>query len=130
MTAELQRLVRFGLVGVVNTLLTLMAYLALTRLGVAAAAASALGFALGATNSYLLNRSWTFHSALRGPRVLARYLAVQGLGAGLSAAGVAVTIGALAVHRLGAEALVIPPVTLITYLLSRTVVFVAAEPVA
>jgi putative flippase GtrA len=122
MKAEIARFVRFGLVGVSNTVLTLVAYEILTRLGVADTESSALAFAVGAANGYLLNRSWTFH-ADGGTATLARYVAVQGLGALLSGAGVDLATSDLSLRRLAAECVVLPAVTLVTYTLARTVVF-------
>ena len=122
MSAELARFVRFGLVGAINTVLTLVTFALLTHLDVAAAPASALAFATGAVNGYLLNRTWTFH-AQGGAATLTRYVAVQGLGALCSGAGIALTTTDLALHRLPAECLVIPFVTLLTYTLARRVVF-------
>ena len=112
----MRQLLRYGTVGASNTLLTLVVFAVLTRLGVAAGLASALAFSAGAANGYVLNRAWTF----RSPARFHRYVAVQALGAGCSA--VAITLLADLPH-LGAEALVMPPVTLLTFALSRTVVF-------
>jgi putative flippase GtrA len=127
MRPEVARFVRFGVVGVSNTVLTLVAYELLTRVGLAATAASALGFAVGAANGYVLNRSWTFR-ARGGAATLARYLVVQALGAGLSAGGVALATSDLSLRRLAAECVVLPAVTLLTYTLARTVVFPSAHP--
>lgn len=127
MRPEVARFVRFGVVGASNTVLTLVAYELLTRVGVQAAAASGLGFAVGAANGYVLNRSWTFH-AQGGAATLARYLVVQGLGALLSAAGVGLVTSDLSLRRLAAECVVLPAVTLLTYTLARTVVFSSARP--
>jgi putative flippase GtrA len=122
MRSETLRLVRFGAVGVLNTLLTFVTYTLLTRLAVAPEAASAIGFAVGAANGYVLNRSWTFRA--HGDRAtLARYVAVQGLGALASAVGVRLATADLSLQRLAAEAVVIPFVTLGTYVLARRVVF-------
>jgi putative flippase GtrA len=126
MKGELMRFVRFGAVGVSNTVITLVAYDVLTHVGLADTAASALGFALGAVNGYLLNRSWTFR-ARGGAATLARYVAVQGLGALLSAVGVDVATTDLLLRKLAAECLVLPVVTLVTYTLARTVVFTSAR---
>ncbi len=53
--------VKFGIVGVSNTLLTLVVYTVLLKVfGVWYLAASAIGFIVGATNGFLLNRKWTF----------------------------------------------------------------------
>ena len=118
---ELLRLARYALVGASNTVITFTAYTLLVALGVAAPVASAAGFALGAVNGYQLNRRWTF----RTPGRLAPYVAVQALGAGASAAGVALARGD-GLPQPAAELVVLPLVTLLTYALARTVVFVAA----
>jgi putative flippase GtrA len=104
------QLARFATVGASNTLVTFATYAALTAVGVAAPAAGAIGFIAGGVNGYFLNRGWTFAGARRGASVAGRYAAVQGLGAGLDALGLAV----LALPHLAGEALVLPCVTLIT----------------
>jgi putative flippase GtrA len=126
MRAEAGRLVRFGVVGLSNTILTLAVFALLTAEGAPSPVASAVAFCAGAANGYVLNRSWTFRGSRRGPGTLVRYAAVQALGAGFSAAGVALASSDLSLRRLVAEAVVLPIVTLITYSLSRTLVFRAS----
>jgi putative flippase GtrA len=122
MRSEVARFVRFGIVGVANTLLTLLTFALLTRAGVAASAASAAGFLVGAGNGYVLNRAWTFRSR-GGAGTLARYVPVQAVGALASATGVSLASTDARLHRLAAECLVVPAVTLLTYSLSRRFVF-------
>ena len=122
MTPETARFLRFALVGVTNTVLSLAAFTLLSAAGIGASAASALAFAAGAANGYILNRSWTFR-ARGGPGTFARYVAVQAVGAGCSASGIALAADALTRRQLLAECVVIPVVALITYTLSRRLVF-------
>ena len=57
----LVQFIKFGIVGVSNTLLTLVVYTVLLKgFGVWYLAASAIGFIAGAINGFLLNRRWTF----------------------------------------------------------------------
>src|SRR2546430_16910650 len=57
----LVQFVKFGIVGVSNTLLTFAVYTVLLKaFGVWDLAASAIGFGVGTVNSFLLNRRWTF----------------------------------------------------------------------
>jgi putative flippase GtrA len=119
--SEPARIARYAIVGLSNTALTFVAYTLLVAAGVLAPAASAAGFALGALNGYHLNRRWTFGA----PGHVARYVAVQAIGAAASAAGVALA-RAHGLPRVPAELLVLPAVTLLTYVLARTVVFVTA----
>jgi putative flippase GtrA len=117
------QLLRFGLVGASNTAITLIAFGLLVDVGVPAAAAGAVSFALGAANGYRLNRGWTFASRERGARTAARYVAVQGFGAGLDAVSIAAVSHAWQLTRLENEALVLPVVTLLTFALAREWVF-------
>jgi putative flippase GtrA len=126
---EAARFVRFCIVGASNTVLTLVAFELLAAAGLAAAVASAVAFAVGATNGYFLNRSWTFRSRRRGAGTVARYVAVQAVGAACSAGGVALGSGDLSLPRILAEACVLPFATVLTYTLSRRLVF-AARPLA
>ena len=121
-------MLRFAVVGVSNTLLTLVTFALLDGVGMPAPAASALAFAVGAVNGYVLNRSWTFRSSRRGVSTIVRYAAVQGFGAASSAAGVALASADLSLHRLVAEAAVLPAVTILTYALARTIVFGVSKP--
>jgi putative flippase GtrA len=123
MRSEFGRLVRFGIVGVTNTLLTLAVFTGLIHAGVSAPLASSAGFIAGAINGYMLNGRWTFRGADLGAGPMARYLVVQALGAGLSGGGIALVTADLAVARLAAELLVLPAVSLITYILSSRLVF-------
>jgi putative flippase GtrA len=129
MRLEATRFARFCAVGVLNTLLTLTAFAVLTAAGIPSPAASAAAFALGAINGYVLNRTWTFH-ATGGPATLARYVAVQALGAASSAAGVALVTNDLEPRRIAAEVVVLPVVSAVTYSLSRTLVFRAPSRIA
>ena len=61
---ELKKLVKFGLTGVCNTLVDAgVSSLLLVVLGVNVFFSKVLGYGAGILNSYLINRSWTFHSS-------------------------------------------------------------------
>jgi len=64
----IRQLVRFGIVGCSNTLLSWCAYALLVAVGIHYLAASAIAWTLGALNSFLLNRRWTFATLDRAPR--------------------------------------------------------------
>jgi putative flippase GtrA len=79
----LGQILRFGVVGVLNTLLSLALYTLMVHAGVHYLAASALAFAAGVVTGYVLNRAWTFGATSghleSGPRYLV--VALAGLGA-------------------------------------------------
>lgn len=55
-------LIKFGLVGVLNTAIDFTVFALLTSVSAPYLAAQVAGYSCGVANSYLLNRSWTFRS--------------------------------------------------------------------
>ena len=92
------------------------------------ALAGAVGWGVGAVNGYLLNRAWTFRGAARGAVPAARYVVVQLMGSALNAALVAIAVGHEHLPRVAGELAVLPPVTLLTFVLCRGWVFARAVP--
>ena len=113
------QLLRFGLVGVSNTLLTLAAFTLLHGGGVSAAPAAALAFALGAANGYRLNRRWTFRAGAATPASAARYVLVQGAAAALDARLTVAFAHALGGPVLLAQCLALVPASLFAFTLTR-----------
>jgi putative flippase GtrA len=124
----LVQLVRFALVGATNTALTLATYSVMLALGSPVALAGAVGWGVGGVNGYLLNRAWTFRGAARGAVPAARYVVVQLMGSALNAALVAIAVGQEHLPRVAGELAVLPPVTILTFLLCRGWVFGRAVP--
>jgi putative flippase GtrA len=110
---------RFAAVGVTNTLLSTAIFAALFHLGVHYLLASALAFAVGALNSYTLNRRWTFRShAPRGPE-LARFIGVQAVGLGVNLALLAALVEVVGIRHVVAQLLAFPVASLVMFVLSR-----------
>ena len=126
--AVVGQLVRFGVVGATNTALTLATYAVLVALHAPVPLAGAVGWGVGAVNGFVLNRAWTFRGAARGAVPAARYVAVQLMGSALNAALVAIAVGHEHLPRLAGELVVLPPVTLLTFVLCRGWVFARAVP--
>ena len=82
---------RYGAVGLSNTLVSFAVYSALVGLRAAPTLAASVAFADGAANGYRRNRRWTFAAARRSS--LVRYGLVQGAGLLATAAFVAALDG-------------------------------------
>jgi putative flippase GtrA len=119
------QLMRFGLVGATNTALTLATYAALVAFDAPVAIAAAVGWGVGAVNGFLLNRAWTFRGAPRGAQTAVRYTVVALIGSTLDAALVSAAVSEQHLPRIAAELAVLPPVTLLTFVLCRGWVFAA-----
>jgi putative flippase GtrA len=122
------QLLRFGLVGAANTALTLAAYSALVALGTPVALAAAIGWGAGALNGFVLNRAWTFRGSARGALSAARYAVVALAGSALNAALVSVAVSVYHLPHFAGELAVLPPVTVLSFLLCRGWVFAPGAP--
>ncbi|HHY68477.1 MAG TPA: GtrA family protein [Alicyclobacillus sp.] len=81
---------RFGMVGMLNTVVDFLVFFVLVR-GAhwGAAPAQALSYTCGVCNSYLWNRSFTFRSRVRpGAAEFAKFLLVNALSCGISSLAV------------------------------------------
>lgn len=56
----MKQLIKFGLVGVLNTVITFLVYNVLLKLGMVYWAANAIGYVAGVANSYVWNKNWVF----------------------------------------------------------------------
>jgi putative flippase GtrA len=120
---------KFGIVGVSNTLIAFAVYTILLKVfGVWYVAASGIGFAVGAVNGFLLNRRWTFREHVGDALTPVRWGIVQ-------SCGLVCNLGLvyLFVHDLGFEELVgqIPAtaiVTVLTFIANRAWTFRVHAP--
>ena len=129
----LVQFVKFGIVGVSNTLLTFAVYTVLLKVfGVWYIAASAIGFVVGATNGFLLNRRWTFADHVGDAFTPVRWGVVQGCGLGLNLGLLYVLVHDAGTDELIAQALATVAVTISTFLVNRAWTFrnvpLAEEP--
>jgi putative flippase GtrA len=123
--------VKFGLVGVSNTLITFIIYTLLLKVfGVWYLAASAIGFAVGATNGFLLNRKWTFAEHVGDSLTPVRWATVQGCGLGINEGLLYVFVHDASINKLLAQAAATVVVTVTTFFANRAWTFRTHPPVA
>jgi putative flippase GtrA len=122
--AVLVQFVKFGIVGVSNTLLTFVIYTLLLKVfGVWYLLASAIGFAAGAVNGFLLNRRWTFRGHVGDARTPLRWATVQTCGLGLNEALLYLWVDGIGFDKLLGQAFAIAVVTTTTFLANRAWTF-------
>jgi putative flippase GtrA len=116
--------VKFGTVGVSNTLLTFLVYtLLLKAFGVWYLAASAIGFLVGAINGFLLNRRWTFKEHVGDALTPVRWGVVQGCGLGLNEGILYLLVDGARLDKLLSQAFATAVVTVLTFLANRAWTF-------
>ncbi len=122
--------VKFGIVGVSNTLLTFATYTLLLKVfGVWYLAASAIGFLVGAVNGFLWNRRWTFREHVGDALTPVRWFVVQGCGLALNLGLVYVFVHDAALDKLVGQACATVVVTVLTFFANRAWTF-RMHPVA
>jgi putative flippase GtrA len=123
--------VKFGIVGVSNTLIAFAVYtLLLKGFGVWYLAASAIGFVVGAINGFLLNRRWTFRGHVGDALTPVRWFVVQGCGLALNEGLLYLYVDELGLDKLLGQALTIAVVTVLTFFANRAWTFRMHAPVA
>jgi putative flippase GtrA len=115
---------RFLVVGVVNTVLSVLAYRALLALATPYVLAALLAFAVGAVNGYVFNRRWTF-GARDSNAARFRYVVVQALAAGSTSVLVLLLVRGAGAGKLAAYLAAVPPVTVATFAANRLWTFEA-----
>jgi putative flippase GtrA len=123
--------VKFGIVGISNTLLTFAVYtLLLKGFGVWYLAASAIGFSAGAVNGFLLNRRWTFSGHVGDALTPVRWTVVQVCGLGLNEGLLFLFVHDVQLDKLLAQAFATAVVTITTFTANRAWTFRTHAPVS
>lgn len=116
--------VKFGIVGVSNTLLSFAVYtLLLKAFGVWYVAASGIGFTVGAVNGFLLNRRWTFRGHVGDALTPVRWFVVQGCGLGLNLGLVYMFVDGFGIDKLVGQVPATATVTVLTFFANRAWTF-------
>jgi putative flippase GtrA len=127
----LLQFVKFGIVGVSNTLLAFAIYTVLLKVfGVWYLGASAIGFVVGAVNGFLLNRRWTFAGHVGDSLTPVRWGIVQGCGLALNLGLLYLFVDGAGIEKLLGQALATGIVTVITFLVNRAWTFRMHAPIA
>ncbi|WP_010272225.1 GtrA family protein [Paenibacillus senegalensis] len=120
------QLIKFNMVGVLNTLVDFLIYTLLFSLGMHYMIAQVAAYAGGMTNSYLFNRYWTFGSAgaaAGGIATMARFAAVNGVTLGLSLLLLYLLGERAGMHPLMAKVLVVGATMVINFVGTKFWVF-------
>ena|SRR6478672_7873608 len=120
----LLQFLKFGVVGVSNTLIFFAVYTLLLKVfGVWYVAASGIGFAVGAVNGFLWNRAWTFKGHVGDALTPVRWFVVQTSGLFLNLGLVYLFVDGADLDKLSGQAVTIVIVTLVTFSANRAWTF-------
>jgi putative flippase GtrA len=123
-TPVVAQFVKFGIVGVSNTVIFFLVYTVLLKVfGVWYIAASGIGFAVGATNGFLWNRRWTFREHVGDALTPVRWFVVQTSGLFVNLGLVYLFVDGAGMGELPGQAVTIVIVTLLTFFANRAWTF-------
>ncbi len=123
--------VKFGIVGVSNTLISFAVFILLLKVfGVWYLAASGIGFAVGAVNGFLWNRAWTFRGHVGDALTPVRWFVVQSCGLLIDLGLVYVFVDGLGLDELVGQVMTTMIVTVLTFLVNRAWTFRGHTPAA
>jgi putative flippase GtrA len=126
-----RQFVKFGIVGVSNTLLAFAVYtLLLKAFDVWYLVASAIGFGVGAVNGFLLNRRWTFREHEGDALTPVRWTVVQGCGLLVNLGLVYTFVTAVGLDKLVGQACATAIVVVGTFFANRAWTFRMHPPAA
>ncbi|MBJ8006972.1 GtrA family protein [Bacillus cereus] len=73
----MEKFLKFGLVGIANTLITIISYVILVKLGMNYLVANTLSYSIGVANSYYWNKNWVFQSNGKDLSIFIKFLTVN-----------------------------------------------------
>ena len=115
---------KFGLVGVSNTLIFFAVYTLLLKVfGVWYVAASGIGFGVGAVNGFLWNRAWTFRGHVGDALTPVRWFVVQSTGLLMDLGLVYLFVDGAGLDKLSGQAVTTLIVTVLTFFANRAWTF-------
>jgi putative flippase GtrA len=124
MRARIEEAVRFVLVGIVNTFVGLsVIYLLKWSVALGDVGANAVGYVVGLAVSFVLNRNWTFRHSGKVMPAVARFVMVFAVAYAVNLATVLTLIKLAGVNAYLAQALGVPPYTILFFLGSRYFAF-------
>jgi putative flippase GtrA len=116
--------VKFGIVGVSNTVFSLAVYAVLLKaFGVAYLAASAIAFAVGTVNGFMWNSRWTFRDHVGDALTPVRWFVVQGFGLAANEGLVFVFVHDAGLDKLVGQVCTTAIVTVCTFVVNRAWTF-------
>jgi putative flippase GtrA len=112
---------KYGIVGVLNTVIGFGLYVIFVKLGgIHYLLASALGYAIGAINSYMLNRHWTFRAGhISHLSSAPRFALVQGFAIAGNLGLLYLFVHVAGVEKIAAQAVATVIVLSITFVVNR-----------
>jgi putative flippase GtrA len=99
------KFLKFGAVGILNTLITIVSYMAFIYFGMDYLIANIIAYSLGVINSFYWNNKWVFQSRTRSSKVFMKFIVVNMITLGLTTLILFQLVEGASVHSIYAQIL-------------------------
>lgn len=120
---NLRQLAKYGFVGLLSNGILYVAYLLLTSFGMGHKTALTLLFAIGVTQTFLINKRWTFAHGGSSPVVYVRYWVAYGIGYVINIVLLILLVDVLGYKHQIIQALLVFCIAILIFLLQKFWVF-------
>ncbi|MGF9963871.1 GtrA family protein [Bacillus rhizoplanae] len=117
------KFLKFGLVGLFNTAITIITYMILVKLGVYYIAANTIAYLLGVVNSYYWNKNWVFQATNNSLSIFMKFTVVNLIVLGFNTLSLFILVDKFSIHEFIAQIFAIGVGMFINFFLNKTWTF-------
>jgi len=119
------QIIRFGLIGVLNTLVDAAAYFILSRSGLIPnlVIAKGISYVIGVLNSFIWNKSWTFKSHVESRRVFLPFIMTNLLAVGINVGVMGLALDTVGLPESGALAMATAAIFFWNFAINKFLIF-------
>ncbi|AAT61203.1 sugar translocase [Bacillus cereus] len=123
----MEKLLKFGLVGIFNTLITIISFWILLKFGMNYLIANTIAYLLGVANSYYWNKNWVFKSNNKSTSMFFKFLTVNLIVYAFNTLCLFILVGKIALNALIAQIFAIGVGMVINFVLNKIWTFNQTE---
>jgi putative flippase GtrA len=116
---ETRRMVKYGIVGVLNVAIDFTLYALLVTIGVWYPLAKTMSLVVATANGYTINRLWTFRAGPYRHMTLAKYASVQAVALTANVTVLALLVEIAGLDEIVAQAIALPFIAVLSFLGQR-----------
>lgn len=115
----MEKLIKFGFVGIINTIINLIIFNILIYFGMNYIVANSIGFIVGMVNSYMWNNIWVFKAKSKSPKTIIKFIIVNLIVLGINNLLLFILVKEFGLNKTVAQIMVLVITTLVNFLGNR-----------
>ncbi|PFJ15090.1 sugar translocase [Bacillus cereus] len=123
----MEKLLKFGLIGIFNTFITIISFMIFVKFGMHYLVANTISYLLGVANSYYWNKNWVFKSNNKSISVFFKFLTVNLIILAFNTLSLFILVDKLAFHTFIAQIFAIGVGMIMNFFLNKIWTFNQTE---